>query len=190
MTEINKKIIGNVYLSRSTALRIFKEINFHPGQSLTSRASLERVYKSIFYSMMAGTRAEFIILQVTARKEGTFATFSFMQIRSRCSKILLLPAYQGFPGFMNFRVNLCWRRPGRLFTSFVKRSRNFAPSASLGYVLFKINDSLSSQLLYFFFSQWRAISVAIATRTKMFNPGFSTLRFLARVSLFFRSTFT
>lgn len=69
------------------------------------------------------------IYLILSLHRGTFATFSFMQIRSRCSKILLLArAYQGFPSFMNFRVNLPRRRSTKLFTSFVKRSRNFASS--------------------------------------------------------------
>lgn len=88
-----------------------------------------------FYSSIVGTCIKFIILQVT--EERTFASFSFMQIRSRCSKILLLPAYQGFPSFMNFRVNLCWRRCTSVFTSFVKRSHNSDSSTRLGCCSFQ-----------------------------------------------------
>lgn len=92
---------------------------------------VSQVFKGLFfYSSIVGTCIKFIILQVT--EERTFASFSFMQIRSRCSKILLLPAYQEFPSFMNFRVNLCWRRCTSVFTSFVKRSHNSDSSARLG----------------------------------------------------------
>lgn len=76
-----------------------------------------------FFSRFAivATSMKFIILQVIAGE--SFTSFSLMQIRSRCSKILLLPAYRAYLTFHEFSSKFVFASCSELFILSAKRSR-------------------------------------------------------------------
>lgn len=90
------------------------------------------------------------------RKESS-ASFSFMQIRTRCSKTLLFPACRGFPAFREFSCKFVFASlrsafykltplvPSPLLLSpLVNEPRNSAIFVSLGCVPFKTRSSVSA----------------------------------------------
>lgn len=99
------------------------------------------------------TWMKFIISQVTGRKNFS-PVFHLCKYVAGVQRFFYWPACQGFPSFMNFRVNLYWASLYQSFYQFRQTKPQLPFRFTRLNVPFKTND--------FFSSKRRAISAAIA----------------------------